>query len=186
MHMELSDIIAQAVGLLAMAFNIGSYQQKTRERVIAFQLCGGGLFAVNFLLLGATTGAILNGIAVIRAIVFLKRDKLHTNHPVWLAGFIAAYLASYIATFTLLDKAPNAANLIVEFLPVIGMTATTLSFRLTDAKAIRRYGLVSSPSWLIYNVCCFSVGAIICEVLSLFSILIGMFRLDRQKETPLN
>ena len=181
--MELFYVIAQAVGLLAMAFNILSYQQKTRERAIAFQLCGGGLFAVNFLLLGATTGAILNVVAVSRAIVFLKREKLNANHPAWLLSFIATYIASYIATFTLLGKDPTAINLIVEFLPVIGMTATTLSFRLTDAKAIRRYGLISSPSWLIYNICCFSVGAIICEVLSLFSILIGMFRLDRQNAT---
>ena len=181
--MEPIYIIAQAVGLLAMAFNILSYQQKTRERAIAFQLCGGSLFAVNFLLLGATTGAILNVIAVIRAIVFLQREKFHTNHPAWLIGFIAAYLVSYAITFTLLGKDPTFSNLIVELLPVIGMTATTLRFRLPDAKAIRRYGLISSPSWLIYNLCCFSGGAIICEVLSLFSILIGMFRLDRQKET---
>jgi len=181
--MDLFHIIAQAVGLLAMAFNILSYQQKTRERAIAFQLCGGGLFAVNFLMLGATTGAILNVIAVLRAIVFLNREKWNANHPAWLIGFTVTYIASYIATFTLLDKAPTAVNLIVEFLPVIGMTATTLSFRLTDAKAIRRYGLISSPSWLIYNICCFSLGAIICEVLSLFSILIGMFRLDRKKHT---
>lgn len=182
--MELNYIIAQAVGILAMAFNILSYQQKTRERAIAFQLCGGGLFAVNFLLLGATTGAILNVVAVIRALVFLQRDKLNANHPGWLAGFIATYIASYVATFSLLGKEPTAGNLIVEFLPVIGMTATTLSFRLTDAKSIRRYGLISSPSWLIYNICCFSVGAIICEVLSFFSIVIGMFRLDRKKKNP--
>jgi hypothetical protein len=181
--MDLIYIIAQVVGLLAMTFNILSYQQKTRERAIAFQLCGGGLFAVNFLLLGATTGAILNVIAVIRAIVFLQREKFHANHPAWLIGFIGTYFASYGITFTLLGKDPTFANLIIELIPVIGMTATTLSFRLTDAKAIRRYGLISSPSWLIYNLCCFSVGAIICEVLSLFSIVIGMLRLDKQKET---
>lgn len=179
--MDLIYITAQIVGLLAMAFNILSYQQKTRERAIAFQLCGGGLFAVNFLLLGATTGAILNVIAVIRAIVFLHREKFQANHPGWLIGFIATYFGSYIITFALLGKNPTLANLIVEILPVIGMTATTLSFRLTDAKAIRRYGLISSPSWLIYNICCFSVGAIICEVLSLFSIVIGMLRLDTRK-----
>jgi len=179
--MELTYIIAQAVGLLAMAFNIFSYQQKTRERAIAFQLCGGGFFALNFLLLGATTGAILNVLAVIRAVVFLNREKLRANHPAWLIGFLAAYFASYLMTFTMLGKEATAANLIIESLPVIGMTATTLSFRLTDARAIRRYGLISSPSWLIYNICCFSLGAIICEVLSLCSIVIGMVRLDQKK-----
>jgi len=182
--MELTYVIAQAVGLLAMAFNIFSYQQKTRERAIAFQLCGGGLFAINFMLLGATTGAILNVVSVIRAIVFLNREKFNANHPAWLMGFIAASFASYFATFAFLGKEPTVVNLTVELLPVIGMAATTLSFRLTDAKAIRRYGLISSPSWLIYNICCFSLGAIICEVLSLCSIVIGMLRLDQKNGSP--
>ena len=177
--MHILSWIAQGVGLLAMAFNIFSYQQKTRERAIAFQLCGGGLFAVNFLLLGAYVGAILNVIAVIRAVVFLRREKFNANHPAWLVGFLLSFLGSYLLTFTVLGKEMTPANLVVEFLPVIGMTATTLSFRLTDAKAIRRYGLISSPSWLVYNIFCFSLGAIICEVLSLGSILIGMRRLDR-------
>ena len=61
------------------------------------------------------------------------------------------------------------------------MIATTISFRLTDAKSIRRYGLISSPSWLVYNIVNFAIGAIICEVLSLCSIVIGMIRLDRNK-----
>lgn len=181
MDLDFVYVLAQIVGLFAMTFNILSYQQKTREKAIAFQLCGGGLFAVNFFLLGATVGAILNVLAVIRAVVFLHREKFRANHPLWLAGFLTAFLASYIVTFTWLGKEPSAANLLIEFLPVIGMTATTLSFRLTDAKAIRRFGLISSPSWLIYNICCFSLGAIICEVLSLCSIVIGMFRLDHKK-----
>lgn len=171
--------IAQFIGILAMGFNILSYQQKTRNRAIAFQLCGGMLFAVNFLLLGALVGGILNVVAAVRAIVFLNRDKLQANRIGWLVGFTAVYILSYILTFTLFGKAPTPANLLVEVLPVIGMIATTVSFRLSDAKAIRRYGLISSPCWLIYNIVNVSIGAIICEVLSLGSILIGMFRLDR-------
>ena len=61
------------------------------------------------------------------------------------------------------------------------MTATTISYRLTDAKAIRRYGLISSPCWLVYNIANFSIGAILCEILSLGSIVLGILRLDKQK-----
>lgn len=178
--MELSYLIAQAVGLLAMAFNIFSYQQKTRERAIAFQLGGALLFAANFLILGAIVGGLLNLIAAVRALVFLNKERLRAEHPGWLIGFESAYLASYVLTFTLFGKDPTPMNLLVEFLPVIGMTATTLSFRLTDAGAIRRYGLISSPSWLVYNIANFSLGAICCEVLSLCSIIIGMARLDKR------
>ena len=175
------DLIAQAIGLAAMAFNILSYQQKTRGKVIAFQLVGSVLFSINFFLLGAIAGALLNVISAIRAIVFLKKDALRADHPLWLAGFVISFLASYALTFTVFGKDVTTLNLIVEFLPVIGMTATTWSFRLKDASAIRKFGLISSPSWLVYNIASFSIGAIICEVLSLSSILIGMRRLDSKK-----
>ena len=68
--------------------------------------------------------------------------------------------------------------MISELLPVIAMIASTISFRYSDAKTVRQYGLISSPLWLIYNIISFSVGAIICEILNLFSIVIGIFRHD--------
>lgn len=175
------ELTAQLIGIAAMGFNILSYQQKTRNRAIAFQLIGSLMFSVNFFLLGAIVGAILNVVSAIRAVVFLNKDKLHANHPAWLAGFILVYLLSFVLTFTAFDKVPSPVNLLVEFLPVIGMTATTVSFRMSDAKAIRRFGLISSPSWLIYNIANFSIGAIACEVLSLGSIIIGIFRHDRKQ-----
>ena len=51
-----------------------------------------------------------------------------------------------------------------------------------NPEAIRKYALISSPLWLIYNIANFSIGAIICEVLSLCSILVGMLRLDRKSQ----
>lgn len=174
------NLTAQLIGIAAMGFNILSYQQKTRSRAIAFQLGGALLFSVNFFLLGAIVGSILNIVAAVRAVVFLNKDKLRANHPAWLAGFILVYLLSYVLTFTVFGKEATPVNLLVEFLPVIGMTATTVSFRMSDAKAIRRFGLISSPSWLIYNIANFSIGAIACEVLSLCSIVIGIFRYDRK------
>jgi hypothetical protein len=175
------NLTAQLIGIAAMGFNILSYQQKTRSRAIAFQLGGALLFSVNFFLLGAIVGSILNVVAAVRAVVFLNKNKLRANHPAWLAGFILVYLLSYVLTFTVFGKEATPVNLLVEFLPVIGMTATTVSFRMSDAKAIRRFGLISSPSWLIYNIANFSIGAIACEVLSLCSIVIGIFRYDRKK-----
>lgn len=179
--MRMYQIAAQAVGIAAMAFNILSYQQKTRKRVIGFQFFGSLLFAANYFLLGAMVGGILNLVGTVRAIVFINKEKLRADRLPWLLGFTAVYLLSYILTFTVFGKEPTVLNLIVEFLPVVGMTATTISFRLTDAGSIRRYGLISSPSWLVYNIANFSIGAICCEVLSLGSIFIGMFRLDRKK-----
>ena len=43
--MDLFELAAQIVGIAAMAFNILSYQQKTRVRAIGFQFFGSALFA---------------------------------------------------------------------------------------------------------------------------------------------
>lgn len=184
--MTTTEIIAQAIGIAAMCFNIFSYQQKTRKGAIFCQLFGTILFTVNFLMLGAVVGGIMNLIGAARAVIFINKEKLRADHIVWFIGFTVLYIASYIATFTVLNKEPTAFNLIIEFLPVIGMVATTQSYRLTDAKAIRKYGLISSPVWLVYNIANLSVGAIICEVLSLGSIILGMVRLDRKNNAKLN
>lgn len=175
------EIIAQIIGLFAMFFNLFSYQQKTRKGAITCQLCGTILFTINFFMLGATVGAIMNFIGAVRAVIFINKEKLKADHIGWFAGFTAIYIASYIFTFTVLDKEPTAVNFILEFLPIIGMIATTHSYRLTDAKAIRKFGLISSPVWLIYNIANFSVGAIVCEILSLVSIISGIIRLDRKQ-----
>lgn len=181
--MEPTEIAAQIIGIVAMAMNCLSYQQKRQNAVLALQLCGSALFVVNFFLLGAFAGALLNAIAILRAVVFMKKDKLHTNHPAWLIGLIAAYLLSYILVFTVFGKEANALNLIVEMLPVIGMTLMTVAFRYQSATMTRRFGMINSPLWLVYNIFSFSIGAICCESLNIASIIIGILRIDRKK-TP--
>ena len=69
--------------------------------------------------------------------------------------------------------------LILEILPVIGMTALSVGFRMKSASAIRKLGLISSPAWLIYNISVGSWGATLCEAFTLLSIFIGMLRHDK-------
>ena len=178
--MEIKDIIAQGIGILAMIFNILSYQGKKQKTVIALQLIGGALFAVNFWMIGAKVGGILNVIAVVRAVLFLFKDKVKADSIIWLIGFILSYVAVYVLTFTAFGTTITAWHLVRELLPVVGMTALSVGFRLKDAAGIRKCGLVSSPAWLIYNIAVGSWGAIICETLTLISIFVGMFRHDKK------
>ena len=178
--MEIKEIIAQGIGILAMIFNILSYQGKKQKTVIALQLIGGALFAVNFWMIGAKVGGILNVIAVIRAVLFLFKDKVKADSIFWLIGFILSYIAVYVLTFTVFGTELTPWHLVRELLPVVGMTALSVGFRMKDAAGIRKCGLVSSPAWLIYNIAVGSWGAIICETLTLISIFVGMFRHDKK------
>ena len=177
------EIAGQIISIAAMATTIFSYQQKKQLHLVICQLIGGTLFAVSFFLLGATVGALLNLVASIRAVLFLFSKKLHATHPAWLYGFIACYIVLYVLAFTAFGVEPTVINMIVELLPVIGMTALSIGFMREDSAAVRRWGFVSSPAWLVYNIYYLSIGAIICETISIVSIIVGVLRHDRKKST---
>ena len=180
------DIIAQIISIVGMLMGVLSYQQKGKARILFFQLLGSALFVVHFYMIGAYMGAILNLVAIIRALIFIYEDKIHAEHPAWTIGFILIYILSYVAIFTIPNEQihvePTAKNLILEVLPVIAMTVTTIAFRYKDDKILRRVAFISSPLWLIYNSINFSSGGIIGETLNLSSAIVGTIRFDRKKE----
>ena len=178
--MEFIEIIAQIIGIIAMMFNILSYQCKSRQAIIALQLIGAALFSVNFLMLGATVGGILNILAVIRAVIYMFKDKFKADTIYWFVAFVASYILIYVLNFTVFGKEATLFNLIVEILPVIGMTALNVGYRLKNSRNIRTCGLISSPAWLIYNIIAGSFGAIICETFTIISIIIGILRHDKK------
>ena len=176
------DIIAQIFGVIAMSIMVWSYQLKKQKHIIAMQLFGTAFFAVHFFMIKAYVGSLLNVVGIIRAFVFLNKDKFKSESIVWQFVFFAAFIASYALTFIVFGKEFNLKNALVEMLPVIGMTAMSIAFRCKDAKSTRMLCLINSPSWLIYNLFNFSIGGMLCDTFSLISVIVGILRLDRKKK----
>ena len=80
------ELIAQILGIAGMTMNILSFLQKSQKRIIVIQFFGAALFFLNYLLLGSTTGAMLNLSAVLRAIVYSNKEKFHAEIAVPEAG----------------------------------------------------------------------------------------------------
>ena len=174
--------IAQGFGILGMTMNCVSYQAKKQRSIIIFQFFGSVLFAVNMFMLGKTMGGILNVVGIFRALVYMNKDKLK-NINLWTALFFGLYIASYVATFTVLGTKPVTRNFLVEILPLIGMMATNIGFIMKDAKSVRYSAFVSSPSWLLYN--CLgepTIGGILCECFSIVSAVTALIRHDLKRE----
>ncbi len=176
------EIFAQAVGIVAMCFSVLSFQQKKRRNILILQIVGTLLFFVNFLLLKQYIGAILNLVACIRYVLFLQKEKLHTDNNLWLAIFTVVYLGAYVLCFTVFGEEPTWPNLLLQILPVLGMIFTHLAFRSSDPAKIRKISLASSVSWLIFNSIVVAIGAILCETFNMVSIFIAMARFDRKKK----
>ena len=176
------EFIAQTFGIFGLIFNILVFQQKKQKGVLICQFFAASFFALNYLLLGAMVGFLLNIVGALRSVVFYFEKRTRAYGIGWLIFFILAFAASYPITFLAFDTPVNAKNLIIEILPVIAMIVATVSLRLNSAKAVRSFGLVSSPMWLTYNCFSGSVGAIASEIFNLISIAIGIIRLDLKRK----
>lgn len=174
-------IIAQVVGIVAMFFCTFAFQQKNAKSIIAWQMIGMLLFTVNFMMLGEYLAAILNFTGFIRALLFLKKDKLHTDSLGWFWVFLAAYLGAYALTFTVFGTEPTAPNFLLQCCPVLGMVFVHLGLRHEDTKKLRILCMLGSISWLIFNVIAVAIGAILCETFNIISILIAMVRFRKEK-----
>ena len=174
-------LTAQIIGIFAMAAIILSFQFKNKRAVLACQLIGSALFAVNMYML-AFVGAILNTVGIVRALVYMQKEKIKIPIAIINLLFLISFVAAYVLVFTVFDKSPTLFNLVIEFLPIIGMSAVTLEFSKTDSRSIRIFGLINSPCWLIYNCFNFTIGGILCEVISLVSIISAMIRIDAKKD----
>lgn len=176
------QIVVQAIGIIAMAVNILSYQQKTPKKVMAFLLVGTTLFTIHYFMLGVILGALMNIIAAFRSIVYMNKEKFKSDSIYWLFAFVALYILCYVLTFAVFKTPFTPKNAILELLPVLGLTSSTIGFRLQNAKAIRAYSFFCSVPWLIYNTINHSIGGTICEILSICSIIIGLFRHDIKRK----
>ncbi|MBQ7822447.1 MAG: YgjV family protein [Clostridia bacterium] len=158
------DIITQAVGIIGSIANILSFQCKRPKTLIAFQGFGGLMFALNFFMLGAFTGAVLNGINIIRSLVFAGTKSKNKLIPVLLTAIYG------VATVFTYDG-------ILSILVFLAQTAGTIIFYINNDKVIKLVSLaIVSPSWLVYNFATHSIGGIVCECFAITSIIIYIIR----------
>ena len=157
------QFIAQALGILGAAFLIFSFQQKKSGMFFAFQSIGSGLFLINYLMLGASTGALISIMSVIRSSFTDKVKKPYTYVFCPLLLLIPLIISFYIYTGT---------ETIFMISAYIIFTAAMFT---KNSKIIRAAQLIfASPLQLAHNAMVASLGGVICEAFNLISILISL------------
>lgn len=163
--------VAQVVGFVAVVVFLLSYQQKTRKNIIILNVTSRCLYILQYLLLGAFSGAVLD---VLGALISMIAGKKHTalvkkyQKPIIIlstASFIAAGVSIAVINRNILD-----------LFSLAGVLLHTGAFWLDDERIIRWVSLMGSPFWFIYNFFSRAYGSSIGDILSMCSIIIAMIR----------
>lgn len=175
----MTELIAQIIGFVAFAAAVISFQQNTHKRIVIMQTVSTTLFMIHFIMLGAYTGAILNGTAAVRSFIYANKDKKWGQSRIWLPLFcvLSVILGGLTAIINLINGSFTAWDLLCVF-PIAGMVLTTVSFNLKDPKMVRIVSFPSSPLWIIYNVFNRSYSGILTEAFVMCSIIVAFIRYD--------
>ena len=164
-------VIPQIIGLLAVATFLLSFQQKKRNNIILLNFISRCLYILQYILLGAFTGAIFDILAAFSSAFagkkhtdFIKRHikpiVIIINFGIIIAGLIIAFLnRSFLDLFAL-------AGVLLEI----------NALWLTKEKAIRLLSLFSAPFWFTYNFLSCAYGSSLGNIFTILSILIAMIR----------
>ena len=168
---DFKNIIAHILGALGILIGLFIYVSKNRKTIVLSKFISDVVWMLNYLLLGAYTGAVLNAVAMGREAVFYNRGKKRWASCVsWLPIFLIISLVTPISEFI------GGAFTPVSILPAVGSAVAVLSLYSIDTLRMRYLGILAYSFWLIYNIILANPTAAISTVMVLISCVIGIIR----------
>lgn len=172
------EIIPQIIGLLAVTSFLLSYQQKKRNSIIIWNVISRSLYIIQYILLGAFSGAVLDILGAISSVLAQKKNTsfikkhiktviLFMNGTIIIAGLIISFMNKSL----------------LDVFPIIGVLLHTGAFWITNEKTIRIISLAGSPFWFVYNLLSKAYGSSVGDLLTMVSIITAMIKFkDFKKE----
>lgn len=158
-----ANTLGQIIGFIPMILAYFVFIFNDRRKVIAIKALSDLLWALHFFMLGELSGCVVNGINVIRNIVFSQK------HRKWASNIaIPIVFCAITAAGTALSW-----NGIKSFFPLLGSCLAVVGFWCTEPKNIRKFNLPAALLWLLYGIITGSVSTIICNGVSIISITIA-------------
>ena len=165
-------ILANICGFIAVGMFVFSYQLKKRNALILVNAGSRVLYVLQYILLGALSGAVLDIVALPVSLLAQYKSLTKKHSILWILAantlIIAAGLTFYQNIFSLL--------------PVAGVLFETGALWLSKGKHIRIISLFGAPCWLVYNLICGAYGSAIGNVMTIISITIALVRYDILKQ----
>ena len=163
-------ILAQIVGIAAVIAYLLSYQFEKRRNIVLVNATANVLYVLQYIMLGAFEGAVLDTLSAVSAFVANARDS----------RFVSRYIKIKVAV---LNIAMVISGLVLyknifSLFPLAGAILQTNALWMSDEKKIRLVSFLGAPFWLVYNTVSQAYGSALGSLLSLISIGIAILRYD--------
>ncbi len=162
------EIFTQAVGVVGIICSVIAFQCKKHKWILFFHSLHEFIFALQYVLLGAYTGAAINLLNCGRNFLFAHQvEKEKDTRPLII---IFCALAIILGIFTFQGW--------ISILVILAKVLSTVAYGNKSTTFIRIAMLVACSALLAYNLLVSSYAGVLCEGFSLVSVVVGIVRLD--------
>lgn len=173
-------LFVQALGFVAMAFCIGSYQIKSSRGLILCKTAGDTLYVIHYLMLGAYSGcATMVFCALSGFLCSFKGSRRWADWSGWGPVFAALMVLAGASTVR------SMADVVLALFTVVSMVTVVLTTWSGNGQRIRLGKLmVAGPAWLVYCILVRSWSGILCEAIGMSSSAIAVYRYRQKEPNP--
>lgn len=169
----MKEIIGQIIGAIAVIIFFYSYQVKNQKVLLISQTLATSIMCIHYLLLGATTGLIINIVCIIRNVLYYFKEF----------KFLSSRILPYLLAGVMVVLGVISWEGYYSLFLIVGLAVNTICLSMKSTQKIRYSILITCPLVLTYNVFCLSIGGIVNESVSIISAIIGIIRcLKKRKE----
>jgi len=168
------EIIATVIGGIAAAVYVASYQCKKRKWILFLGALSRVLFILQYVLLGAFSGAVLDLIAILAALIAGKKD--HPTVKKLLVPIIVVIHAAILVASVLLYQSWY------DIFVLLAATFCVAALWFSRERLIRAVSLCSSPCWLVYNLSSKAYFSAVSDTFAILSLLVAIWRYDIRKK----
>lgn len=161
----------QIIGYVGLIFSVVAFQCKKHRNVMIFKTANELIFCIQYILLGAYTGAAMNLVGSARNLIFARTVAMGRSTRGWQSLFAVFFTVFGIFTW----QGP------ISIMIIAAKVITTIAYGIENTSLVRLLTLPTSICWLIYNGFSGSVGGVLCEAFTIASILTAMMRIDLPK-----
>lgn len=160
-------ILAQILGVIALVLELIAFQFKKKKPTLICQSLDAFFYLLQYLCLGAFSGCVTKGLVIVRNFCVVRKDQKEKDQPWLMWIFIIAYVVASILTFKAwYSLLPLAA----------GSIWTVAVWKIKGTQELRFAAIPPTLMWVVYNAIVLSYPGIMSNVLSLISIIIGIYR----------
>ena len=169
------ELAAQIVGIIAVLLFAISYQPKKRAAIITLNATSRVLYVIQYIMLGAFAGAILDVVGLVASVIASQKSKLKNKSTI-----VLILVLTFIAFVGTLVAILNHS--LIDLLPVFGVCLQITALWANNANTIRKISLISAPCWLSYNLISKAYGSVIGDIVGILSICIALIRNKRENK----